>query len=770
MRKASFQNSIFRLVTIILLLTSVTILVNVWLVTNQHVDQQMDRELGVARGVLKDVLANRERQLINTSNVLTADFGFKEAVATQDRATIKSVLDNHGRRVSADLMALISLEGTTTASVPNVLPFDQKFPKPSLIYEALNNGGAASFLTLQNKIFQIILMTVDAPTPIAIAVVGYELDNAVAQHLKNVTRLDTSIHVDRNGIRQFLSSTLPEIILSKNLQNDVESAFHFDGYESRHLEIFDEGELEIAIILSQNIGDLTAAFSKLQYNIIVISCVALLLSVFIAQFLSRQLTKPLRALAKAAQGIAAGDYKKLDENASGTREFDYLSKAFNAMQTDIEDREAEISYQAQRDALTTLFNRYYMGKLIGERLDAGERFYAVGINVHHFREVNDTFGYQNGDHCLQVLAQRIQAMGGLAARLTGGEFLWVPDMQNKVVDLQVIKNQLEEPIESENGVTMPIKLLLAEVHCPQHATTSEELFRCMNIVLDESALHETQALVYEEAYEKRYLRRLSIVSELKNALRENARELDLYYQPKFNLADKRIDSAEALIRWNSDVLGFVPPDEFIAIAEQAGIIDEVSNWVVQRAIHDLAKLSAQGVEINLAINLSAKDIMNHALFDRASNLLKDFNIEPSRIAFEIVESDIVNDFDLAIDRLHELKGGGFTTAIDDFGTGYSSLAYLKSLPVSTLKVDKSFVLKLSEDGDDRNLVETVINLAHNFNLNVVAEGVEDQSALQLLNGWGCEWAQGYFISRPLPREDFVSWYKENADVDWVTRH
>jgi EAL domain-containing protein (putative c-di-GMP-specific phosphodiesterase class I) len=211
----------------------------------------------------------------------------------------------------------------------------------------------------------------------------------------------------------------------------------------------------------------------------------------------------------------------------------------------------------------------------------------------------------------------------------------------------------------------------------------------------------------------------------------------------------------------------VSPEDFIAVAEQAGFIESITSWVINRAIDDAARFKDAKVDVSVAINLSAKDIMNPALLTNVLELLKAKKLSTDCLSFEITEGDLVKDHDKAIIHLQAFRDEGFEIAIDDFGTGYSSMAYLQNLPVNTLKVDKSFVMKLAERDGDQKIVKTVISLAHSFNMNVVAEGVENVEALQLLADWGCELAQGYYICKPTPADNLINWYNDNLDTKWL---
>ncbi len=772
MATRKLNQSIFRLVVGLVVLTATMILINVWTSTSKHAQNQLNSDLEVAQNVFEQVLESRENVLYNSASVLTADFGFKQAVASGDIPTINSALYNHGGRITADLMALVSLGGSNITSVPDILPTETPFPYSKIIQNALLNGGAASLLVIDKKLYQVMMLTIDAPTPIAVAVIGFEIDHGWAQQLKDVTQLDTTIQVQADGANNLTISTLPSEILEVALSEQGQTLswlsltlFNDAPFVSRQFLLADEGNLKVIITLSNDVHRLFADFNALQLNILFIALLAIILALCFAALFSRKVAKPLVALADIAQRISTGDYNKTIVAHSNSTEVKNLAQALESMQSNIRKREEKISYQAQHDILTGLNNRYNMEALLCAKFKENKPFQVLGINVFGFRSINDVFGYHNGDICLQVLANRILEHGGLGARLAGGELLWVPDEHLSPEQVVQFINSLEQPIDTGDSSIMA-KLSIGMLNCPYDAANAEELFRRVNIALDETNLSDQPILAYQPEFEHRYLRRLSIIAELKTALQEQQDELSLFYQPKLDLKTGRVTKVEALIRWNNAILGFVSPDDFISVAEQAGFIGKITDWVINQAIKDAVTLRNAGIEMSIAINLSAKDVMDQSLLPHLSLLMETSQLSSKALSFEMTESDLVQEPVKAIQQLQAFRDRGFEIAIDDFGTGYSSMAYLKHLPVTTLKVDKSFVLSLDSQQGDQKIVQTVIELAHSFGLNVVAEGIESQATLLLLKKWGCEFAQGYYMCKPIPFDDLITWQNTHQLTNW----
>ena len=767
------NQSIFRLVVGLVLLTAIAIFTNVWMAADKQTREGLNRDLFIAENVLQRVLKSREDLLYNSAYVLTADFGFKQAVASQDKDTIDSALINHGQRIEADLMALISLNGNTISSVPAILNSDQAFPYPEVIESIAAQGGYSSLMMLNKQLYQVIMLTVDAPTPIAIALVGFKLGNPILDQLKDITQLDTTLQVYTQQQEIFTISTLKTELVEKALEQINHSPSWLSititkdmPYVSQQFVLSNSLDHQIVITLSEDAQKLFADFNSLQFNITAIGVLVILLATFLAALFSRKISRPLVVLAEIAKKIAVGDYSKGATVRTKTKEVNLLSEAFSTMQSNVQTREEEIIYQARHDVLTSLYNRQHVKTLLEQKFSEQGEFLAIGINIFGFRGINDIFGYHNGDLCLKELSRRLSEFSGVAARLKGGELLFLPTKVPSAEDIQDLKTALELPFET-TSVTINLKVAMGLIRCPEHANSAEDVFKLLNIVLDEAQITRQFILPFVPELEARYSKRLSIITELKQTLEHATEELSLNYQPKLDLKKDKVTHVEALIRWTNAQLGFVSPEEFIAIAEQAGFIEKITSWVVNRAVNDAAKFKQAGLQVSIAINLSAKDIMNPSLLPMVLDLLASKDLDTHCLSFEITEGDLVKDHDKAIRHLQAYRDQGFEIAIDDFGTGYSSMAYLQNLPVNTLKVDKSFVLRLHEQDGDQKIVKTVINLAHSFGMNVVAEGVENLESLKLLAQWNCELAQGYYICKPTTADNLISWCHDNANTKWL---
>lgn len=763
----TLSQSLFQTLLLGIVIASLLIIGAVWKSANSLVVKNIDQDIILAEKVFDKVVDDRQEVIRNVSNVLLRAFDFRTAVGTQDLPSINAAFTSYADRLNTNIIALVNLDHQVVVSYSPLFKEGDKLKSTSeLVSKGLNSG----FFAINDELVQINLYGVEIPTLRYYMIIGVEFDQALLEELKSL--VDAEIIISDVHDNHVLNTTLDKDIALDVLQANGDPSWfevtlkNEHTYFARQVNISSGMALPVNITLALDTSASFEAFTNIQLTILAFTLIAVLTALGLSMILARNVSRPVSDLVAAVNKVAAGNYGNTLDKPSKLKEISELAIAVDSMQESIKARERHILYQAQHDVLTGLFNRNYVEDYFIGQMEEENSLQVIAITVLGFRTINDLYGYSNGDNALKSLASRLQRWPGISARLAGGEILYLSQEALSVEQLETLKHILEQPVET-NLIAIPVKVAMAVLNCPEDAATSEELFRKMNIVTDE-AIHTGDWFVsYKPELEDKYTRRLSITSELKKALASHQGELSMVYQPKIDLATMKVSSMEALIRWNNSVLGFVPPDEFITIAEQAGLIEQVTTWVMQRTISDLAYFRNKGYSFTIAMNLSTQDIQNKILLDNLVNILKDRGLSPEALELEITESDLVADASLAIQNLTELTSKGFSFAIDDFGTGYSSLAYLKSLPVTTIKIDKSFILDLANDDYDKQIVHTVLALARAFDLKVVAEGVEDIASLEILKDWGCNIIQGYYISRPLKKTDLEEWlesspYSENV--------
>jgi len=389
------------------------------------------------------------------------------------------------------------------------------------------------------------------------------------------------------------------------------------------------------------------------------------------------------------------------------------------------------------------------------------------MDLDRFKEVNDTFGHHFGDMLLKQVAFRLRNQlreGDTVARLGGDEFAIV---LAEVTDANVaariarnVLNALEQPFVVEEQV-LEVGASIGITLYPTHGRDARTLLRRADAAMYVSKQGQTGYSFHRDDVETRSPDQLAIVVEMRSALERN--EFELHYQPKIHLRSGLMTRVEVLLRWLHPKRGMVQPSVFIPIAERTGFIRTLSDWLLERAMAQVRAWQEAGAPIHVAVNISAKSLLDQALPSKIQQLLDRWQVDPRFLKIEITESSIMADPAHALAIMSMLQSMGVRLSIDDFGTGYSSLTHLRQLPIDEIKIDKSFVAGMTQSDADAAIVRTVIDLAHNLGKQVCAEGVEDERTMHMLRDMGCDLAQGYFISRPISAPDLMQWL---LDTGW----
>jgi diguanylate cyclase (GGDEF)-like protein/PAS domain S-box-containing protein len=424
-------------------------------------------------------------------------------------------------------------------------------------------------------------------------------------------------------------------------------------------------------------------------------------------------------------------------------------------------------HEATHDPLTGLANRTLFRTRIDHavktRRDGDTRAAVLVMDLDGFKDINDSLGHAAGDDLLVELGRRLKAAvrdSDTVARLGGDEFgVLLPNAS--VHDVVRVVERMQAAIEAPIvllGLALSLEASIGIAMYPDDGTDVETLLGCADGAMYCSKEEKSGWAFYDHSRVRQDTARLTLMGELRRALDE--RELVLYYQPKANLADGEVHSVEALLRWNHPVRGLVPPDQFIPMAEQTGLIKPLTLYVIDKALRQCRSWQDLGLRLAIAVNLSARNLVDVDFPAQVAALLERWHVEASRLEFEITESAMVADPTRTKQIIEQLAALGIRLSIDDFGTGYSSLAYLKRLPVSEIKVDRSFVMNMDQDEDDATIVRSTIDLGRNLGLDVVAEGVENEQVWDRLKALGCTTAQGYYLSRPVPAPELRTWLLE----------
>lgn len=470
-------------------------------------------------------------------------------------------------------------------------------------------------------------------------------------------------------------------------------------------------------------------------------------------------------VAVAAMKAGAHDYLM---KGSTARLLPAIARELREARMREERRQAEetIHRLAYIDPVTGLPNRVRFLELLQEAVVTGQRerrpVAVLLLNLDHFREINDTLGYDRGDSLLQKVGIRLRSAlfaPDVIARLGGDEFGILLPRLAVVDDVRLVVNKLQHFLEVPfilDGIPISVEASLGVATLPEHADDADTLLQRADIAMHRAKQMASGYAVYTPEYDRRSPERLGLMAELRDAIEGG--QLLLHFQPKVEIATGRIVGTEALVRWQHPRLGLLPPDKFILAAEQTGLIGPLTRWVLTDALSHCQDACRQGIQLRVSVNLSARSLHDPHLPELVEEALKATGAEPDQLMLEVTESAIVLDPKRAEETLTALNHLGIRVSIDDFGTGYTSLASIKHLSVYEIKIDKSFVLGMLTNNSDAMIVRSVIDLGHNLGLRVVAEGVETKELFDAVAALGCDEAQGYFISRPQTCELLKNWF------------
>jgi diguanylate cyclase len=434
----------------------------------------------------------------------------------------------------------------------------------------------------------------------------------------------------------------------------------------------------------------------------------------------------------------------------------------------VQGQSAKTQHQALHDALTGLPNRALLRDRTDQAIHQADRELAPAalllIDLDRFKEVNDTLGHHHGDQLLVQVGQRLQAAlrtVDTVARLGGDEFaVLLPRIQTAEGAVAVASKLLagfDEPFRLED-LALDVEASIGVALYPEHGSDPDELLQRADIAMYVAKDTHAGFVLFDPKHDQHSPDRLALLGELRRAI--DHQQLVLHYQPKVDAHTGQMLGVEALVRWQHPDHGLIPPNDFLPLAERTGLIGLLTNYVLDAALHQCREWRQAGHELAIAVNVSARSLLDLAFPNQVADLLARWELPARLLMVEITESTIMTDPTHALKILGQLNAMGVQIAIDDFGTGYSSMAHLKTLPVHELKIDRSFVSHMTSNNRDAVIVHTTVDLGRNLGLRVVAEGVEDLQTLQELDALGCDAIQGYYISRPVPADDLIHWLEQ----------
>jgi diguanylate cyclase (GGDEF)-like protein len=767
MKQFSFRHKVLILVIALVMAAQLLTLFPVLDAIKRDVDQRAEQTVGLAGVLFDESMKNRSDQLLTTVNVLVQDYGFKQAVAGGDHPTIRSALINHASRVRATVALLLDLDGRVLVSSTDTelaayssgfTPLPQGASLESVSHRVVYLGGVP---------YQTVTVPLRAPVTVAWVMLGFPIDDAFASHLQGLTGLEVSFVRFNGAVPQMIASTLPRADYVSALagldQGRYESQRTGDaqtGFLSL-LRPFLNNATDVHVTLQLSMEEATQSYRDIRNILLLITSLSLVAAIAGSFWLAKTVTRPVQNLVAAARRMREGVYD--EEIAVRSKdELGELAGSFNAMQHAIADRERHIYHQAHHDGLSGLPNRELFIDKLRAATDGARVVSVVSLAIDRFDGIVSSLGHRAGDEAVKQAAALLRERvgeGQILGHLSAQEFvIGLPgvDAQQATQWIEYQTNLLRAGVRVD-GANISLQATGGIACFPEHSRDPAELCRrASSARADALARHETSA-VYRLGQEEKSLRLIRILGDFPLALERD--ELRLAFQPKVDCRTRELYGVEALVRWAHPELGLLMPDAFVPAVEHAGGIAHLTRWVLRESVKQASAWRAQGVHASIAVNISVDDLVDEYLPYHLLDLVKQHGLPPSQVTLEVTESAMMHNVHKSlavVSCIHEL---GFRISVDDFGTGQSALAQLKRLPVDELKIDKSFVFGM-QDRKDEAIVRATIDLAHQLGLTVVAEGVENAETLDRLAAFGCEYAQGYHIGKPLAAHDFLAWHAQ----------
>ena len=775
----SFQARISLFLALLLLLVIGAVYFAVKAVTITVASDQAQEQLKTGTRVFERFMDLRWRRIQYGLNWLTNDSDFREATINGSPSLIERALQEFESSLHGSELFVLDLDGNIITSTLKGLPPGQAFPYAKALRLARRNTQTMVIGILAGRPYMLVQGVVLAPLPVVRVVSGMPMDDVFAHELSSLSNLEVSFMTVKPGESGILSSTQPDFMSASIIEFVQEhtpgAAIHFSEFNGQRflgqmLQLANSGDPDngqVMAVLQSPLDQTMQAFDSLDRKFLWISLGALLASLLGALWLARAVSRPVSLLAEAAQRIGRGNYETPVE-LTRRDELGFLAKAINAMQSGIAVREQQLAHNALHDPLTGLPNRALAMERLGSAISARRGVVLIYLGIENYRVINESFGPEGGERIMRESARvMLDALRerDTAARITGNEFLLL--LESTQVDVGValadrLYALLKRPL-SIDGHEVLLEVCMGIAIYPLNGQSAEELISRAAIACRDAAALPGYLQVYQQDRDLAHQRQIQLIRDLRSAASDG--QLQLYYQPKMDIRSGHVRQAEALLRWQHPELGMVSPAEFIPLAERTGSMFLLTGWVIEEGIRQLAEWNRKGLHMQLSLNISAEDLHGENLLMTVERLLKRYQLSAEQLIFEITESTAMRDPEHSLNVLEKLRDGGISLSVDDFGTGYSSLAHLKRLPVQELKIDQSFIRNLDETSEDAVIVRSTIEMSHNLGLKVVAEGVEYQHTLELLERWHCDTAQGYLISRPMEAVAFEAWvWKLRATV------
>ncbi len=725
-------------------------------VISSNAERTVRSELAANGEVFDRVWEMRDQQLRDSADLLSRDFGFREAVATLDAPTINSALDNLRERLQIDRAFMMTLNG----DVVGVSLADHEL---DALWNALDADERASgVLSLGDRVYQAVAAPIRAPNLVGWIVFAAELNGA---HLDSFEAL-SAIPLQAAVLTRLADDqwdTTDDAVAARDVAAIGAELGRIGpsdgGSEPRTLRLL-AGDAIAVMRPLRGFGGHAGSFLVLHYplalamkpyepvlaSILIIGALGIGLLAFGSWMLARGLTRPIAALDEAVHALQRGE--RISVPVETADEIGRFAQSFNAMSNEIEERERRITHMALHDSDTGVPNRRKLEAVI----DNGSDNFVAAFAIKRFGAIRDAVGFGLMIELVRLLGEKTAATAAVAAhgRLSGDSLAIVFTAANEDAALNFAEQAraaIEGPVRV-GGVNVDIGLVagVAKIDdADRHASLDHAL-----IAAAQARAADVKTKLFDADAYGDPARNLSLMSEMIHGI--NKGELELHYQPKFDLRAERVVGVEALVRWTHPERGRIAPDLFVTMAEDTGNIASLTEWTLISAIGDQQTMRSRGHDLMVSVNLSGALIGDDTFTNMVIELVEDTQ---AKLCLEITETAAMKNADAALRNIDRYAAAGIAISIDDYGAGLSSLSYLKRIRANELKLDKAFVQALGENSRDALLVKSTIELAHGLGMKITAEGVETAAVLAALSAMGCDIAQGYYIDRPLPLDDLL---------------
>jgi EAL domain-containing protein (putative c-di-GMP-specific phosphodiesterase class I)/GGDEF domain-containing protein len=738
--------------------------VTVYVAIASNAQRAVRQELAASGTVFDRVWALRTQRLQDGAELLSRDFGFRAAVATHDRPTVESAVANLRQRLGLDLAFTVGVDGEVVGLDPARLDLEK-------LWAALDaEDGAQGVFAIDGKPYQLISAPILSPTLTGWIVFAAKLDEREMRSLETLSAIGLDAQVFDQRASQWISAdqgptnTALAAFVATAMHDKVRDPTLLRGGADslvlvKPIKALDKAS-GAALVLRYPMAQAMAPYRPLIISVIVAGLIGAALVAAASWALSRGLARPITALDVAARRLQRGENVVVEVTTRD--EIGRLAQSFNLMASEIREREADMIRQALHDGETGLPNRRALERAIEMRLaeiGPGEQVVIGAVGFDRFPQVRAAIGYELATELVAKLGERISeiAPGAMVARLTTSILCVVSSTDNLERVLGVVEEvlpRMEAPILI-GGEPVDVHITQGIAAISAGELDAARLIERALIALDQARANHKKVMAFDPVAYGDPAANLSLMSEMLAAV-ENG-DLFLNHQPKLDLRNGQITGVEALARWNHPTRGFLRPDLFVGMAEETGHIRALTDYVLSQAIEDQARLRTAGHDVLMSVNISGRLIDDGEFADYAIAQVK---ASGARLCFEITETAVIGNPDVALAVLARLAEAGIPVSIDDYGSGLSSLAYLKQIRADELKIDKAFVMTLEAGGKDALLVKSTVDLAHSLGMKVTAEGVETREGLAALQLMGCDLAQGYFIAKPMGLEKLVEFLDE----------